>query len=456
MKSKLNMLALVMVLMLAVLSITGCNESLAEEQEVFVPVEIFEVVPDSIRTEIMYSGRISAYESVLVISRLAGQVVETYFNVGDVVRRDDILFRLDEQDIENQVRALESQLGMAGQGVRAAESALRQVTGGQFQSTILQLEGAVMAAEVQLENVTIGLQSARDAYANMSTSFESARVLYEAGAMSRNDFERAEIGYNQAANAVLQATLGLSQAESGLEMARDAHRIAVNQISQENTERARIGVSQAAFSQEAAQVALEIALDALDDTAVRSPISGIVSARNARVGEFISPQVPAFNIVNMDTVTVDVRVSEVIINRIAQGDDVNVHIQSISDEPITGTIKTVSPAADHTNLFPVQIEIDNRDGIIRPGMFAEVRFTRESAEDAIVLPRSAVMRDDTSFFVFVNENGFARRARVETGIDNGAFIQVISGVDLNSQVIVAGQDFLSDGTEILVTAVRGR
>lgn len=456
MKFKFKAQVLAVMPILVMLFMAGCATEAAEDIEVSTPVEIFEPVLESIRTEITYSGRVAAYESVSVISRLAGQVSETYFNVGDTVSRDDVLFRLDEQDIANQVRALESQLGMAGQGVLAAESALRQVTGGQFQSTILQLEGAVAAAEAQLEGATLGLQNARDAYANMSTAFESAKILHEAGAMSRNDFERAEIGYNQTASAVSQATLGLSQAELGLSMAHDALRIASDQISRENTERARIGVSQAAFSQEAAQVALEIALDALDDTAVRSPISGVVSSRNARIGEFISPQIPAFQIVNMDVVTVDVRVSEVIINRVAQGDLVYVHIGALDGELIIGHVKTISPAADHTNLFPVQIEIANRDGIIRPGMFAEVRFTREAADDVIVLPRSAVMGDENSQFVFINDNGYASRTIVETGIDSGYAIEILSGINTNSQVITAGQDFLSDGARIEVVAVRGR
>ena len=470
MKSRLSNLYIpAAILLLIAFLATGCTEGFSEEQETFTPVEIFEPDPKDIQTEIVYSGRVSAIESVFVISRLTGRVVETYFNIGDTVQAGDILFRLDEQDIENQVRALESQLGIAGQGRRAAESALRQATGGQFQSSLLQLEGAVISAEAQLEvaelalrNAEIAQSNAVNAYSNAAASFESARILHAAGAMSRNDFDRAEIGYNQAASAVEQASLGMIQAEvaldtarSGLAMARDAHNITVTQISQENRERAQIGISQAAYSETAAAVQLQIALDALEDTAVRAPISGVVSARNARVGEFISPQTPAFHIVNMDTVIIDVRVSEIIINRISQGDTVDVNIQAIGGKSLEGTVKTVSPAADHTNLFPVQIEIDNRDGIIRPGMFAEVRFVRESAENAIVLPRSAVMRDETSHFVFVIENEVARRVSVETGIDNGAFIEIVSGVDVSSQVVVAGQDFLSDGVRVEVVGVRG-
>ncbi len=455
-------------IILAAFLVAGCTSNAVEtttEKKVY-PVEVTTVSKTSIKDEIVYAGRISPSESVNVISKMAGKVSETLFDVGDVVNEGDILFRLDEADVRNQIKQLETQLDVAQLGVRAAQSGYVSATGGQYESQVMQLEGSIdnskkqlESAEIGLKNAEVTLENAKKQLENAENSFNNAKILFEAGALSKSDFDKAELGYTQAKSgkeqaelAINQATVAYSQAELGLSKAQESYDLTVSKISGENADKAGVGVSQAKASENSVAVQLQIAYETLNDASVKAPISGVISAKTAKAGEFTSTQAPAFQIVTTNTVNVDVKVSEIIINKLNVSDKVEVYIKSIGNTPFIGTIKTVSPAADQTNMFPVKIELSNEQGLIKAGMFAEVRFVNESSDDAIVVPRNVVLSDETSKYVYVNDNGIAKRVNVTTGIDNGEMIEVTSGIDSTSQVVVVGQSYLTDGDSVNVVS----
>ena len=96
------------------------------------------------------------------------------------------------------------------------------------------------------------------------------------------------------------------------------------------------------------------------------------------------------------------------------------------------------------------MELDNPDGLLKSGMFAEVVFTGDRSENTVILPRSAVLSDTQGDYVFVENSGTVRRADVETGIDNGNEIEITSGLSEGDRVVVKGQEYLSDGTSVTV------
>jgi RND family efflux transporter MFP subunit len=165
----------------------------------------------------------------------------------------------------------------------------------------------------------------------------------------------------------------------------------------------------------------------------------------------LMPGMPPFTIVSADTITVGVEVTEVIINQIHAGQEVRVDISAAGAEPFVGTVSTVSPAANEmTSTFSIEISVDNKDGLIRPGMFAEVFFVREFAENAIVIPRSAAIMTDGGYVVFLALDGRAVEREVIAGIDTGAQIEILEGLDLGEPLVVTGQQFLIDGVQVLV------
>ena len=480
------------------LFLSGCGQNAAATEADGpppTPVEVLTAFPTSIRNEMVYAGQINPQNTASVIPRMNGRVLETFFDVGDHVNEGDILFTMDEDHIRDQIRTLNAQLNQAQQGVASAQNQLLNVTGGQFESARLQQQAGITGqrtqmeaaqisianAQLQLENAEagietalIGLDNALLALHNVETNFNNMRILYEAGTVSRRDFEMVELQYNQALAAVDQARLVLEQVEHGRDQAsnalaqarlnydqmgvallqsEEAYALTVGQISTEQQRAAQIGVAAAQASVETIRVQLDIATDTLNDTTVRAPMSGVVSNRMAEPGELVSAAAPSFILVDSSYVNVDVRVSELIINNIFPHQQAEVFIQTIRDEPFVGTIRNISPTVDQTNTFPVRLEIPNADGRVTPGMFARVHLVREQQDNAIVLPINAVLESNDYQIVFINDNNTARRVVVTTGISNGREIEITSGLNHGDQVIVRGQTFVSDNSPIIVVTI---
>lgn len=458
-------------ILLSLVLIGGCSSEGAstEAAEKLTAVEVTVAASSSIKKEMTYAGQVAAAETVNVISRITGKVLETYYDVGEQVSQDDILFKLDEKDLNDQMRQINAQIGQADAGIQTAQNAVNSATGGQYQSQILQQETAIEgyqkqidSAKIQMDNGALALAGAKDALDSTETSFNNIKTLYEAGLAAKNDFDQMEQGYNQALkgheqaqNAYELAKVGYEQAILAKEKAEEGLELTTTTITDDNRRQAELSVNSAMASKNVLLVQKQLLEETLADTTVKAPISGVVSFRTANANEYTSNQAPAYVIVNLDTVNVEVRVSELLINTISVGDEVEVYIHSIGSESFTGRIKTISPAADQTSTFPVKIEIDNSKGELRPGMFAEVRFIKEQSINTIVVPRNTVLAGEDQSYVFIANGDSANKVIVETGIDNGKEIEIISGIDTGDRIVTKGQNFLTDSEKINIVTVWG-
>jgi RND family efflux transporter MFP subunit len=193
------------------------------------------------------------------------------------------------------------------------------------------------------------------------------------------------------------------------------------------------------------------AYETLKDAAVRSPIDGIVSSRTIDAGEMVSGAVAPFTIIQMDTVSVEVNVSEQLINKIEKGQKVNVYVSSAFDKPFEGTIQAISPAADErTFTYPVKIEISNKEGLLKPGMFAEVEFAADTVKDAVIVPREAVLTEGDMHYVYIVEGERAKKLEVKLGLDNGKEAEILEGLKEGAQLVVKGQNYLEDGGKVQI------
>ena len=101
-------------------------------------------------------------------------------------------------------------------------------------------------------------------------------------------------------------------------------------------------------------------------------------------------------------------------------------------------------------MYTVKIELPNEEGFIKAGMMAEVNFTAEKAEDTIVLPRNAVITKEDETYVYVVENGAAKKVPVELGIEAADTIEITKGLKDGDDVVTKGQTYISDGEEVNV------
>ncbi len=422
---------IIYILLAAALMLTGCGTQTTQTDagSGATPVETLAVSKGSIKTEYIFTGEVAPIEKVSVGVKMPGKAVSVNYGVGDEVSAGSTLLTVDSSSIQNTISVLRSQLAGADAAINAARIGVELANGSAMQSQIL-------AAKAGLDQAQLALNSAKQAY-------NDNKILYDAGYISRQTFEQIEDGYNKAQIAYNQA--------------KESYDILVGGASSENEKRAQAALDQAIAAKSSILAQIASQESTLGDAFVTSPISGTVTASNVKAGEMVSGAIAPFEISVLSVVTIDIHVTEQNVNAIVLGQSVDVEIATISDQRIKGTVKSVSPAADAaTGTYAVRIAIDNPDKTLKPGMFGKVYLVREQSDDTLLLPRSAVIGTGGDQYVFVDENGVARKTAVTTGIDNGQEIAVKSGLAEGQSVVVKGQTFLKDGDAIsTVSAAKG-
>ena len=191
----------------------------------------------------------------------------------------------------------------------------------------------------------------------------------------------------------------------------------------------------------------------LENTQLVSPLNGVVTARNFDNGDlYTSTQMPVLVVEQIAPVKLMVNVSEPNFPKVSKGMPVKVKLDVYEGEEFEGKVSLVYPTIDAaTHTFPVEITLANANQRVRPGMFARV-ILNFGSKNHVVVPDMAIVKRAGSGdrYVYVYNNGKVSYNKVELGRRMGTEYELISGVDNNSQVVVAGQIRLADGVEVEV------
>ena len=190
----------------------------------------------------------------------------------------------------------------------------------------------------------------------------------------------------------------------------------------------------------------------LENTSLLSPISGIITARNYDNGDMYNGNTPVLVVEQIVPVKLLINISENYFSKIKKGSPVKVKFDVFEGEVFNGKISLIYPTINAaTRTFPVKLVLDNEEMKVRPGMFARVEVNFGS-ENHVVVPDLAIVKQAGSGdrYVFVYEKGKVRYQKVELGSRMGSEYELISGVDNNSQVVVAGHARLVNGTEVII------
>lgn len=182
---------------------------------------------------------------------------------------------------------------------------------------------------------------------------------------------------------------------------------------------------------------------------VESPIDGIVGRIYVDIGTSVSPQTPVGLVVNMEMVKVKIDVAEKDLPKVKQGQEVKITVDAYPDEVFEGVVEKVSPVVNvDSRTAPVEIKIPNLKYMLKPGMFARTEIILGKIEDAIVVPREAVIAGLDENFLFVADSDKADKRIVTLGIEKLDKVQIISGLKSGEKVIIKGQQKLKDGLAI--------
>lgn len=253
----------------------------------------------------------------------------------------------------------------------------------------------------------ISYSSAVQSYQDQKAVFDSQIALYEKnlsdlkalkeiGAASQLEIDQAEL---QLESAVATRNSTLSQLEAGMQSYKS------------NVEQ------------------LATVLENVDSGGnVISPVAGTVVTLNATEGGYVSASMPVAVVEGVDTMKVQVSVSEALVPKLGQGDEADVTISSLGVSTV-GTIRGIEKAANaQTKLYTVTVALDEDIEGLLSGMFADVTFHTDTSADAVVVPTEAILTSGSTQYAFVVEDGVAKYTEVTIGLTGNGVTEVTSGL----------------------------
>ncbi|MFH1005906.1 MAG: efflux RND transporter periplasmic adaptor subunit [Candidatus Latescibacterota bacterium] len=263
------------------------------------------------------------------------------------------------------------------------------------------------------------------------------------------------------------AALDVAQAEAQTQMARahaakskrDLNRneelFGTNDISVSQIEDIRLGAETAEAAMISAEVALKRARRQLADTEIKSPIAGKVALRHVDVGERVAPGAPVATVVDLSRIKVEISLSEREIAQVRVGQKAHLTVAAYPGKRFEGTVSRVGLKADaQARAFPVQIAVsENPDEHLKSGMIARVGVDVNTNADVLLIPQDAVLERMGEQIVYVVVNNKAVKRSLDLGRRWDERVVVESGLTPGEQLVVAGQENLSEGMQVAVEEI---
>lgn len=188
-------------------------------------------------------------------------------------------------------------------------------------------------------------------------------------------------------------------------------------------------------------------------TVIRAPIDGTLDDRMIEVGSTVMPGSPVARVIDTNPLEVRAGIPERYAGDFRTGGTARLAFEHLPEREITGRLTFVGTAVDGQNrTFAVEIAVDDAGGRLKPGMVAKIQAPRRTIENALTVPRDAVLRSAEGYIVYVVEERegrtVVRAAPVTTGPGAAGEVVVDSGLEPGDRVVVVGQQQLADGDAV--------
>ena len=269
-------------------------------------------------------------------------------------------------------------------------------SGGRIRKINVEVGDYVQRGQVLAEMDRLQLDQLELQVKNDEIEYERLKSLYEEGGVSKSDFETAELGYK------------------------------VRKSNYNNVK---------------------------ENTILRSPITGYVSARNFDKGDMFGMSAPIFTVQQVVPVKLLVGVSESEYTKVKKGDKVSLTVDAIPGKTFQGKIERLYPTIDAvTHTFKAEVVVPNADKVLRPGMYARVTVNFGDRKSVIVPDKCLVKQEGTGtrFIYVLGEDSTVSYIPVTVGRHMGAEYEIVAGLQDGQKVVVKGQAALKDGMKVNV------
>ncbi|MDZ7363565.1 MAG: efflux RND transporter periplasmic adaptor subunit [candidate division KSB1 bacterium] len=258
--------------------------------------------------------------------------------------------------------------------------------------------------------------------------------------------------------------VALEQARAQLMMAQTNHEKAQKDLqrfeglfkeqiaTQHDIENARLAARAAEAQLKGAEAALKLAQRQYDDAAIKAPLAGRLADRYVNEAAMVMPGDKIGVVVDARRMKLRTSVAENEVALVKAGQPVEVAVDALPGVKFSGRVFSVAQKTDHERTYPVEILVQNdQTESLKSGMFGRATIQVASAAQALVVPGEAVLSDAARHnYVFVEENGLAKRVEVQIGLKQDNQVQIVSGLSAGARLVVSGQQRLTDGAKVVV------
>lgn len=259
----------------------------------------------------------------------------------------------------------------------------------------------------------------------------------------------------QAQGIHMQAQATLQNARMNFE--RNESLLGQNLIAKQDLDNARTAYEIAQAQVEGAQASYRNTLTQLSYCKVSAPFSGYITKRFLDAGAYVSASAGAssstiFTIMDIDKVKILVNVLEKDIPALERIREAVVKTDVYLNRAFNARIQRISQAIDvATRTMPIEVDIENRQHLLKPGMFANINLVLQKKENALVLPSQVILKDDSGSYVFtVSQDSVAHKRYIELGIQQDNLYETLSGLSDIENVVFVGQTLIRDGNKVRI------
>ncbi len=189
---------------------------------------------------------------------------------------------------------------------------------------------------------------------------------------------------------------------------------------------------------------------------IRAPFSGMITTRNVELGTLIQSGInntnaaALFEIMDMEIIRLTIALPETEVDNISKGMQAEISFTELPGEQFLAQVSRMANAIDNRNkTMKVQLDIPNRNGKIKAGMYANVAIQLQSTGDKISLPNEVLIAIKSEFFILQVKDGIVKRTLIKKGLSNTHFFEVLSNeINENSKVIVEGKAMVKEGMKV--------
>ena len=208
---------------------------------------------------------------------------------------------------------------------------------------------------------------------------------------------------------------------------------------------------QANANLQVARAAVELARARLERSRINAPFAGVAGIRKVSVGDYVKEGADLVNLEDLSSLKVDFRVPESNLGQIRTGQSVAVSVDAWPSRSFEAVVEAIDPQIDaQGRAVLLRARIDNRENLLRPGLFARVRLLLEARPAVLSVPEEALIPTAEGQFVFVVDGDSVRRVEVETGIRRDTRVEIRRGLEVGMTVVTAGQIKLRDGARVTI------